>query len=135
MSAAIGVFLLTQCIPKLNLYFWKMSGYLHSVIPKLPAADLQATKSFYIDKLSFRQNGDDYPDYLMVYRDKIELHFFLDCELDLNHNDGMCYIRISGIEQFYEELKKSLDNDQLGELQERSWHQKEFSPLTTITTS
>lgn len=104
-----------------------MNGYFHSVIPKLPATDLQATKSFYIEKLNFTQIGGDYPDYLMLYRDKIELHFFLDCELDVNRNDGMCYVRISGITQFYEDLKKSLNKDQIGDLQERPWHQKEFS--------
>ncbi|HET6542418.1 MAG TPA: hypothetical protein VFG46_18130 [Chryseolinea sp.] len=77
-----------------------MSPQLHSVIPKLPAADLQETKSFYVENLNFRQVGGDYPDYLMLTRDEIELHFFLDCDLDVNRNDGMCYIRVSGIEDF-----------------------------------
>ena len=104
-----------------------MHGYLLSVIPKLPAIDLNAAKAFYIERLNFRQIGVDYPDYLMLYRDKIELHFFLDCELDVNRNDGMCYVRISAIEQFYEELKKSLNKDQIGDLQDRPWRQKEFS--------
>ena len=59
-----------------------MTAQLHSVIPKLPAGDLQATKSFYVDKLKFRRVGGDYPDYLMLSCDEIELHFFLDCDLD-----------------------------------------------------
>jgi len=34
-----------------------MSAQLHSVIPKLPAGDLQAIKSFYVDKLNFGSGG------------------------------------------------------------------------------
>ena len=60
---------------------FNMSAKLHSVIPKLPSADLQAMKSFYVEYLNFRQVGGEYPDYLMLFRDEIELHFFLDCDL------------------------------------------------------
>ena len=104
-----------------------MSAQLHSVIPKLPAADLQATKSFYVENLNFRQVGGDYPDYLMLFRDEIELHFFLDCDLDVNRNDGMCYICISGIEELYDSLKTTNCNSFIGKLEPRPWGQKEFS--------
>jgi hypothetical protein len=104
-----------------------MPAQLHSVIPKLPAMDLQATKFFYVEKLNFRQVGGDYPDYLMLFRDEIELHFFLDCALDVNRNDGMCYIRVSGIEELYDSLKKTSGNIYIGKLEARPWGQKEFS--------
>ena len=103
-----------------------MSPQLHSVIPKLPAADLQETKSFYVENLNFRQVGGDYPDYLMLTRDEIELHFFLDCDLDVNRNDGMCYIRVSGIEELYGSLKTP-GGMYIGKLEPRPWGQKEFS--------
>jgi len=103
-----------------------MPAQLHSVIPKLPAADLQATKSFYVEKLNFRLEGGDYPDYLMLFRDEIELHFFLDCELDVNRNDGMCYGRVSGIEELYDSLTKTPTGMYIGKLESRPWGQKEF---------
>src|SRR5687767_11913181 len=98
----------------------------HSVIPKLPALDLLATKLFYIEKLGFRQVGGDYPDYLMLFRDDVELHFFLDCELDVQRNDGMCYIRVSDIEGLYSSLKNGSGLMHLGKLDARPWGQKEF---------
>jgi len=101
-----------------------MAAQLHSVIPKLPAVDLQATKSFYVEKLNFRQVGGDYPDYLMRFRDEIELHFFVDCDLDVNRNDGMCYIRVSGIEELYDSLKKNPGGIYIGKLEPRPWGQK-----------
>ena len=89
---------------------------------------LQATKSFYVNILNFHQVGGTYDDYLMLRRDDIELHFFLHCELDVSQNYGMCYIRISGIENFYKELKnKSSQGIEIGELEARPWRQKEFS--------
>jgi hypothetical protein len=99
----------------------------HSVIPKLPALDLLTTKLFYIEKLGFRQVGGDHPDYLMLFRDGVELHFFLDCELDVQRNDGMCYIRVSDIEGLYSSLKNASDLMHLGKLDARPWGQKEFS--------
>jgi catechol 2,3-dioxygenase-like lactoylglutathione lyase family enzyme len=99
----------------------------HSVIPKLPAKDLKETKAFYINKLQFKQLGGDYPDYLMLYRDGVELHFFLHPELDLHTNDGMCYIRVTQIEELYEGLATSEGIDCLGTLEDRPWGQKEFS--------
>ena len=71
--------------------------------------------------------GGDYPDYLMLFRDEIELHFFLDCELDVNRNDGMCYVRVSGIEELYDSLKKTPTGMYIGKLESRPWGQKEFS--------
>lgn len=52
----------------------------------------------------------------MLYRDKIELHFFLDCELDILRNDGMCYIRVENIEDLYESIKKWAESVTSGNL-------------------
>jgi catechol 2,3-dioxygenase-like lactoylglutathione lyase family enzyme len=102
-------------------------AFFHSVVPKLPTKDFKETKAFYINKLQFKQLGGDYPDYLMLYRDGVELHFFLHPELDLHTNDGMCYIRVTQIEELYEGLAKSEGIDCLGTLEDRPWGQKEFS--------
>lgn len=101
---------------------------LHSVIPKLPAKDLDGTKSFYVEKLGFHQVGHTYPEYLMLARDQIELHFFLHRELDVLQNYGMCYIRVSGIEEMYNSwLNADIQMPTPGKLEAKPWNQKEFS--------
>ena len=98
-----------------------------AIIPKLPAKDLAVTKSFY-EKLNFQQVGGTYPDYLMMCRDEIEIHFFLYEELNAPENYGMCYLRITGIDAFYSDLQK-IENEFscLGKLEVKPWKQKEFS--------
>jgi hypothetical protein len=59
-----------------------------------------ATADFYINGLGFEQAGGDYPDYLMVKRDDIELHFFLFKEIDPLQNYGQVYIRTNNIQEF-----------------------------------
>ena len=101
---------------------------LHSIAPKLPAKDLFATKAFYIQKLGFRQTGGDYDDYLMLTLDQIEIHFFLYREFDVLRNYGMCYVRVSDIESWYEMLrKKDVSFPELGKLESKPWGQREFS--------
>lgn len=99
---------------------------LLSIIPKLPSRDLSTTKSFYEEKLNFRKVGGDYPDYLMMMKDNIEIHFFLDNEFDPLKNDGMCYIRISGIDKFYQQLKSN-GMRFVADLAQKPWGQKEFA--------
>jgi hypothetical protein len=99
---------------------------LHAIIPKLPSRALQITKSFYEEKLNFRKVGGDYPDYLMMMKDNIEIHFFRDNEFDPLKNDGMCYIRIQNIDEFYQELKGG-GMTFVGKLEAKPWGQKEFA--------
>lgn len=102
---------------------------LQSVIPKLPSTNLEATFNFY-SKLGFKKVGGDYPDYLMIARDSIELHFFLFTDLVPSENYGMCYIRVTEIEKLYEELKKVTE---VRPLHHQPWKQKEFSLVDTDT--
>lgn len=98
--------------------------------PKLPMRNKTATKEYYINKLGFMQQGDDYPDYLMVKKDNIEIHFFLFKELDPKENYGQVYIRTNDIDALYKWL---LDNNVSihpnGKLDTRPWGQREFSLL------
>jgi len=103
---------------------------LQSIIPKLPSRNLQVTKSFYEEKLNFYKVGGDYKDYLMLMRDNIEIHFFLDHELDPLKNDGMCYIRISNIEMLHDELTRK-NVRIVGQLEAKPWKQKEFAIVDT----
>ena len=104
---------------------------LTDINPKLPMRDKRITKEFYLNKLGFKEYGNaDYEGYLMVEKDRIQIHFFEFKALDPKENYGQVYIRTSNIEEFYQFL---LDNKTsihpYGKLEIKSWGQKEFSIL------
>lgn len=109
----------------LSFYIFTAMIKINSIIPKLPAKDLEATRLFYTEKLNFKVINT-YPDYLLIQRDNMEIHFFLHRQLDINRNDGMCYVRVTNIEELHKGLKDS-NFPNLGKLETRPWRQKEFS--------
>ena len=102
---------------------------LTDINPKLPMRNKALTKQFYIDKLGFQQVGTvDYDGYLMIHKDKIQIHFFEFKELDPYENYGQVYIRTDEIDKLYESfLKKGIAIHPAGHLQIKRWGQKEFS--------
>jgi hypothetical protein len=102
---------------------------LTDVNPKLPMRDKAVTKKYYLNNLNFNEIGD-YDDYLIVSKDKIEIHFFMFKELDPKENYGGVYIRTSDIDKLYQTF---LDNNILihpnGHLETKPWGQKEFALL------
>jgi len=102
---------------------------LTAINPKLPMRDKAATKAYYIDGLGFTEISD-YGDYLLVGRDKIEIHFFLFKELDPAENYGQVYIRTDDIEMLYRSLPDAnIAIHPNGALQTKPWGQREFSLL------
>ena len=104
---------------------------LIDINPKLPMRNKNVTRDFYLNKLGFQELGSvDFDGYLMVQKDKIQIHFFEFEELDPKENYGQIYIRTNDIDKFYQSL---LDNKisihQNGHLQIKPWGQKEFSIL------
>lgn len=103
---------------------------LISVNPKLPMRNQDVTKEFYINKLGFTQFGGTYPDYLMLEKDAVQIHFFEFTTLDPKENYGQIYIRTNNIDALYQQL---VDNKvaihPAGALQIKPWGQKEFSLL------
>ena len=98
------------------------------VHPKLPMRNKQITRDFYVEQLGFISLNDNYPHYLMLQKDKIEIHFFLFEELKVTEHDGMCYIRTDNVEEWYQlAVDKKLDIPELGHLTIQPWYQKEFS--------
>jgi catechol 2,3-dioxygenase-like lactoylglutathione lyase family enzyme len=80
---------------------------LIAVHPKLPMRDIAITKAFYLEKLGFSELGSsDFPEYFMVKKDQIELHFFLFKELNPLENYGQVYIRVKGIEELYKHFQE-----------------------------
>lgn len=104
---------------------------LTAIHPKLPMRNKTITKRYYIEQLGFNIFGTaDYPEYLMVEKDAIQLHFFLFANLDPEQNYGQVYIRVKRIDDFYQTL---LDNKVRihpnGFLENKPWGQREFSVL------
>ena len=99
--------------------------------PKLPMRDKSKTREYYIEKLGFENLGtSNYPDYLMLVKDNIQIHFFLFKDLDPKENYGQVYIRCNDIDGFYLSLMdQKVDIHPNGKLQEKPWGQKEFSLL------
>jgi hypothetical protein len=102
---------------------------LINISPKLPMRDKMLTKNFYIDQLNYKLLGE-YDEYLIVEKDKVEIHFFEFKKLDPKENYGQVYIRTDDIDNLYQSL---LDNKTTihpnGYLQNKPWGQKEFSLL------
>lgn len=104
---------------------------LSAIHPKLPMRNKNITKQYYITQLGFELLGPvEYPDYLMLKKDSIEIHFFSFPDIDPLQNDGQVYIRVQGIEKWYDLLLENKvaihPNDPL---QVKPWGQKEFSLL------
>lgn len=104
---------------------------LTSISPKLPMRNKAATKEFYVTRLGFQIFGQaDYDGYLMLRKDKVEIHFFEFLDLDPKENYGQVYIRTDRIDAYYQSL---LDNKVRihpnGNLETKPWGQKEFSVL------
>ncbi len=106
---------------------------LVNINPKLPMRDKNVTRDFYVDKLGFKEIGD-YEGYLMVQKDKIEIHFFEFKELDPKENYGQVYIRTDNIDDFYQALLvNKIRIHPNGKLESKPWGQKEFSILDPDT--
>jgi hypothetical protein len=102
---------------------------LVQVLPKLPMREKDLTKAYYLGSLGFTEIAD-YGNYLILSKDEIEIHFFEHRELKPNENYGQVYIRVKGIDAFYQQLL----NDHIaihpnGRLEVKPWHQKEFALL------
>jgi len=97
---------------------------LVSTVPVLPALDLATTAEFYTQKLGFSERHRD-AEYLIVFRDTIELHFWPCSDRTLAENSG-CRILVSDVEGLYHELKPAgaLRPDTVLEMKE--WGSKEF---------
>jgi hypothetical protein len=103
---------------------------LTAVHPKLPMRNKANTRDYYVNQLGFQPFGGDYPDYLMVEKDQIQIHFFLFKDLNPLENYGQVYIRTTEIEALYQSL---IDNrvsiHPNGPLEVKPWRMKEFSLL------
>jgi hypothetical protein len=104
---------------------------LTDINPKLPMRDKKVTREFYLNQLGFKEFGtEDYDGYLMIEKERIQIHFFEFKDLDPKENYGQVYIRTDNIEQLYKALLGSqTEIHPNGKLETKPWGQKEFSIL------
>lgn len=104
---------------------------LTDIHPKLPMRNKSVTRDFYLNKLGFEEFGSaDFDGYLMVQKDKIQIHFFEFKDLDPAENYGQVYIRTDEIDEWYRlALDKQINMPAAGHLEIKPWGQKEFSLL------
>ena len=109
---------------------------LTEISPKIPMRSKAITKDFYLGQLGFEELGSaDFKGYLLLKKDKIQIHFFEFKTLDPKENYGKVYIRVDNIENYYQWLLAQRTTiHPNGSLQVKPWGQKEFSVLArTIT--
>ena len=119
----------TSCTFAIPINFKILLDMLTQIHPKLPMRDAHITKAFYLDQLKF-DHVTDYGDYLILEKDKIELHFFLFKDLDPKENYGQTYIRTDDIDALYQSfLDHKVEIHPNGHLDLKPWGQIEFSLL------
>src|SRR5262245_14511206 len=91
-------------------------------IPILASLDIAESQRFYTETLGFR--GERVGDYLLVKRDRMELHFWL-CDNPEYPKVTACYIRGGQVPELYREFKKR-GVPGLSEFAVRPWNMKEF---------
>ncbi len=104
---------------------------LTEIHPKLPMRDKAVTRDFYLNQLGFQDIGSaDFAGYLMVKKDKVEIHFFEFKTLNPLENYGQVYIRTTAIRDWYQlALDRKINIPTAGHLQVKPWGQQEFALL------
>lgn len=104
---------------------------LLAACPKLPMRSKAVTKEYYCQSLGFEDIGiRDFPEYLLLKREEVEIHFFLFSALNPADNYGQVYIKVEGISYLYKRLIGSgVEIHPNGSLQLKPWGQWEFSLL------
>ena len=104
-------------------------GILRKAAPNLPSRDLPCTAAFYRDKLGFTIDSEDYEGFLMVSRDDISLHFYLNPDLDPLKDAGICYVYVDNVEALYAEYRAAGVIHPNGKLEHTPWKMYEFVAL------
>ncbi len=104
---------------------------LTDIHPKLPMRDKNKTREYYSNQLGFKEFGNaDFDGYLMMEKDRIQIHFFEFKALNPKENYGQVYVRTDNIDEFHQSLlEKQTRIHPNGPLEIKPWGQKEFSVL------
>lgn len=102
---------------------------METTAPILPAKDFDETSEFY-RQIGFKETGR-WPDhYLIIFRDKVELHFFHYPDLDPKANFAGAYIRTETVDDLSEEISKlGLPTEgipRFGPAEDKPWEMREM---------
>ena len=92
-------------------------------IPVLASLDIGETHGFYVGRLGFAENYRT-PDYLIVQRGEMELHFWRTDNRTFPENTS-CYIRGGQVPALFAEFKAK-GVEKLSDFAVRPWNMKEF---------
>lgn len=100
---------------------------MERAIPVLASLDLEATQRFYADKMGF-QPGPRYPDYCIVTRDDVQIHFWLTDDADIPKATS-CRIDVVGIDRLHQQMLAAGVVHPNGPLTDQPWGYREFAAL------
>lgn len=100
---------------------------LQRAIPVLASLDLDATLRFYVERMGFVAVAC-YPDYGIVERDGVQIHFWLTDDADIPASTS-CRVDVVGVDELYEEMHSSGVVHPNGPLTNQPWGRREFTVL------
>lgn len=100
---------------------------LQRAVPVLASLDIEATQRFYAQKMGFTPVAT-YPDYGIVERDGVQIHFWLTDDEDVPRETS-CRIDVDGVDRLYEEMVDSGVVHPNGPLTDQPWGLREFAVL------
>jgi DNA-binding transcriptional MerR regulator len=100
---------------------------LERAIPVLASLDIEATQRFYAEKLGFTAVAR-YPDYGIVERDGVQIHFWLTDDADIPKATS-CRVDVDGVDHLYDEMSASGVVHPNGPLTDQPWGLREFAVL------
>jgi len=92
--------------------------------PQLAAADIGAAAGWYRDKLGFEVRAV-WPDYAIVARDEVELHFAT-CQDRAIAENTSAYLRVDDVDGMHAALENAHDGGRISEVADRAWGMREF---------
>lgn len=98
--------------------------FLQRAVPVLASLDLEATQQFYAQRLGFAAVAA-YPDYAIVARDGVEIHFWLTDDPHIAENTS-CRVDVTGVDALYEEMLAANVVHPNGHLADQPWGVREF---------
>ena len=100
---------------------------LRRAIPVLASLDLEATQRFYAERMGFEPVAT-YPDYGIVARDEVQIHFWLTDDADIPKATS-CRVDVTGVDQLYAEMSEAGVVHPNGPLTDQPWGIREFAVL------
>lgn len=100
---------------------------LERAVPVLASLDIEATQRFYAEKLGFTAVAR-YPDYGIVERDGVQIHFWLTDDADIPKATS-CRVDVDGVDHLYEEMSAAQVVHPNGPLTDQPWGLREFAVL------